>query len=282
LSQALETHGRLLHKNEELKRKLAAQNAELEAQRKHQETIQQRCQELTKTVQDAVAQVEKLRQQKENEEKALTALRRKVAREKTRITEELAEYRRKVDVTEAEIVAAGKVKAEVARHGFSLELALGIASEFAAYTDARERLAEALEKCGKLTSYLTTLETNVKSLEDNQRDIESILSRLERERAQYEMLLSQLKAEISEKTDLVGFYHRYAHLQPLIEYLASSDYLTFHHCLWCGALFWVIRPGGMAASRYKCPWCGFALVEADRNAYAAVSQPLGTPLKLLL
>jgi len=281
LSEALEAHGQLLHENEKLKRKLTAQNGRLEALNEHQKAIEKRGQELVKAVQDAAAQLEKLRQEKESEEKALTTFQKKAARERKRIEEELAEYRQKADVTEAEIATAGQTKQEVTKHGFTLELALGLAAEFASYASARERLAEALKKHGKLTSYLAALETEIKTVEDKRRYLEGVLSRQEKEIEEHQLLLSQLKAEIAEKSELVGFYHRYVHLRPLIEYLGGSDHLTFHHCLWCGALFWVLRPGGVATSVYKCPWCGLTLVEPDKNAYAAVAQPPSTPLKLL-
>lgn len=281
LSQALETHARLLRENEELGQKVAAHNTELEALKGHLRATEEKHREVIKAVQDATTQLGELRREREREEKQLEAFKKKAGREKERIDEELTEYRHKADVTEGEIATAGQIKAEATKHGFSLELALGLAAEFAGYTNARERLAEALKKYGKLTSYLTALETEIKTLENNQRHIEGILSREGKEVEQHEALLSQLKAEIAEKAELVGFYHRYVHLRPLIEYLGSSDYLTFHHCLWCGALFWVLRPGNVATSIYKCPWCGLALVEADKNAYVAVSQPSGTPLKLL-
>ena len=281
LNQALETHNRLLRENEGLEKKVAAHNAKLEALKEHLRATEEKHQEVIKAVQDATTQLDELRHKQAGEEKGLAAFNRKAAREKLRIDEELVEYRHKADVTEAEIATAGQIKAEVAKHGFSLELALGMAGEFAGYTNARERLAEALKKHRKLTSYLTALESEIKTLEDNQHHIEGTLSRQEKEVEQHEALLSQLRAEIAEKGELVGFYHRYIHLRPLIEYLGSSDYLTFHHCVWCGALFWVLRPGNVATGMYKCPWCGMALVEADKNAYSAVSQPPGTPLKLL-
>jgi len=282
LSQALETHTRLLHENEDLEKELAARDAKLEALKKHQEAIEQRCDELVKATRDAVAQLERLRQEKESEEKALAAFQKKAARERKRIEEELAEYRQEADITEAEVATAGQIKQEVTRHGFTLELALGLAGEFAGYANARERLAEALNKQGKLTSYVTALETEIETIEDNRRHLESVLSRQQKELEEHKAFLSQLKAEIAEKGELVGFYNRYVHLRPLIEYLGSSNHLTFHHCLWCGALFWVLRPGGVASSVYKCPWCGLALVEPDKNAYATVAQPPGAPLKLLL
>jgi len=281
LSQALETHTRLLRENEELGQKITAHNAKLEALKEHLRATEQRHRGVITAVEDATTRLEELRREKEREEKGLAAFNKKAAREKRRIDEELTEYRHKADVTEAEIATASQIKAGVTKHGFSLELAFGLAQEFAGYTNARERLAEALKKYGRLTGYLAALETDIKTLENNQRHIEGILSRQGKEVEQHEALLSQLKAEIAEKTEVVGFYHRYVCLRPLIEYLGSSNYLTFHHCLWCGALFWVLRPGSVATSIYKCPWCSLALVEPDKNAYAAVAQPPGTPLKLL-
>jgi predicted nuclease with TOPRIM domain len=281
LSQALETHNRLLRENEGLGQKVAAHNAKLEALKGHLRATEEKHREVIKAIQDATTQLDELRREQAGEEKGLAAFTKKAAREKQRINEELAEYRHKADVTEAEIATAGQIKAEVTKHGFSLELALGMAAEFAGYTNARERLAEALKRYGKLTSYLAALEAEIKTLSENRHHMEGILSRLGEERNQHEMVLSQLKAEIAEKGELVGFYHRYIHLRPLIDYLGSSDYLTFHHCVWCGALFWVLRPGNVATGIYKCPWCGLALVEADKSAYTAVAQPPGTPLKLL-
>jgi len=281
LSQVLETYGRLLGENEELEQKVARSNTELEGLEGRLRATEEKHQGVVTATQDATTQLEELRHEKEREEKELAAFKKKAARERERIDEELAEYRRRADVTEAEVAVAGQVKTEVTRHGFSLELALGIAAEFAGYTNARERLAEALKKHGKLTGYLAALETDIKSLGENRRNFEGTLSRLREERAQHEMVLSQLKTEIAEKGELVGFYHRYVHLRSLIEYLGSSSHLTFHHCMWCGALFWVLRPGSVPSNIYKCPWCGLVLAEADKNAYAAVAQAPGTPLKLL-
>ncbi len=281
LSQALEMHNQLLQENEKLERRVAAQRLELETLQNRAKETEEKYREAVKATEYATEQLRKVKQDWEREEKELAAFKNKAAKERKRIDEELAEYRRKADVTEAEIAVAGQVKAKVTRHGFSLELTLGMAAEFAGYTNARERLAEALKKHGKLTGYLAALETDIKTLGENRRNLDGILSRLREERAQHEMVLSQLKTEIAEKGELVGFYHRYVHLRSLIEYLGTSDQLTFHHCLWCGALFWVLRPGNVPSSIYKCPWCGLVLVEADKNAYATVAQPSGTALKLL-
>jgi len=281
LSQALETHDRLLRENEELGQKNAAYKTNLEALEGRLKATEEKYREVMKAIQNSVTQLEELRREQAREEKALAAFKKRAIEEKERIDEELAEYRQKADVTEAEITVAGQAKAEVTKHGFTLELALDMAAEFASYSNARERLAEALKKYGKLTSCIAALETDIKTLGENRRHMEDILSHLEQERAQHEAFLSQLKTEIAEKGELVGFYHRYVHLRSLIEYLGGSNHLTFHHCVWCGALFWVIRPGNVPRSICRCPWCNLAFVEADKNAYAAVAQPSGVPLKLL-
>lgn len=281
LSRVIETHDRLLRESEELEEKVAAHDAKLEALEGRLRETEHKHREVVQATQDAATQLEELRREHAREERQLAVFKKKAARERQRIDEELAEYRRKADVTEEQISTAGQINQEVARHSFTLELALGLAQEFAGYENARERLAEALRKHGKLTSYLAALEADIRTLEANRRHLEGILSRLEEEQAQHKMVLSQLEAEIAEKGELVGFYHRYVHLRSLIEYVGASNHLTFHHCMWCGALFWVLRPGNVPSSIYKCPWCGFALVEADKNAYAAVAQPPGTPLKLL-
>jgi chromosome segregation ATPase len=281
LSQVFQTRDRLLQQNEELEKKVAAHNANLEAAERRLWETEEKHREVVKATQDAATQLEELRREQEVEGKVLVAFEKKATEEKERIDEELAEYRQRADVTEAEIAIAGKVKAEVTRHGFSLELVLGMAAEFAGYTNACEKLAEALKQHGKLTSHLSALEAEIKTLNENKRTIGDMLYRLKTEQAQRETFLSQLQAEIAEKGELVGFYHRYIHLRSLIEYLGSSSHLTFHHCMWCGALFWVLRPGNVPSNIYKCPWCGLVLVEADKNAYAAVAQPPGTPLKLL-
>ncbi len=226
-------------------------------------------------------QLRKVKHDMEREEKQLITYRKKAVIEKQCIDEEVVEYRRKADINEKEIAAAGQIKQEVAKYGFSLEVTLGLAQEFAGYGDAHEKLAEALKKHGKLTSYLAAIENEMKTFGENRCQLEQILSRQAEERDQHKAVLSQLKAEIAEKGELVGFYHRFVHLRQLMEYVGTSNQLTFHHCLWCGSLFWILRPGNVLSSIYKCAWCGLTLVEADRNAYANVSQPPGTPIRLL-
>ena len=43
------------------------------------------------------------------------------------------------------MVTAGRIKAEVESHGFTLELVLDLSKEFAGHKNAREKLAEGIE-----------------------------------------------------------------------------------------------------------------------------------------
>lgn len=281
LSQALETYDHLVLENVELEKKVAAHRASLERFEGILREAGERHRQLAEANERAVSELKELRRQHERDQKELEDFRKKAAVDRQHIDEELVENRRKADVTEKETATAGQLKQEVTKHGFSLELVLGLAQEFGGHDNARKKLAEELNKHGKLTSYLSGLEAEIKRHEEGRHQLEGLLSRLGAERDRQEATLLQLNVEITEKGELVSFYHRYIHLRPLMEYLGGWDQVTFHHCLWCGAIFWVLCPGKVRSSAYKCAWCGLTLVDADRNAYAALEQAPGTALKLL-
>lgn len=279
-SQAMERHCQLLKESEKLEKKIATQHHELEILQFRVKEMEEKLRAVLKDAEQATEQLRGVKQELEREEMQLEDYRQHATIERHHLDEDVATCRRKVQIAEKEIVTASQIKREVAKHGFSLELAMGLAHEFAGYGDAKERLAEVLKKDGKLTNYLVTLEGKTKTLEENHLQMEEILSQQAAERDQHKAILSRLKGEIAEKNDIVSFYHRFVHMRKLMEYAGTSN-LTFHHCVWCGALFWILKPGGMPVSVYKCPWCGLTLVEADKSAYATVSQPPGAPLKLL-
>jgi len=102
-----------------------------------------------------------------------------------------------------------------------------------------------------------------------------------RNRTEAEAALSLLNAEIGHDEEILGFYHRYLGLRPFMEYLGSWNGVTFHHCVWCGALF-LISPGKTRFTGvFRCPWCSIGPVEYDRQAYATTGLLVGTSLKLL-
>jgi len=308
LSQALETHDRLLRENKGLEKKLAAQNAKLEAVKKEQAAVEQRCDELVKAIQNAAKKLEELRQEKAREEKELAAFEKKAASERKRIDEELGEYRRRANVTEAEIIAAGQVKAEVASHGLTLELVLSLTQEFAGHENAREELSRGLTEHQTLSNYIANLkeqgETQKKELEldlarlqsekgKRQAEIAGLESRkkgLADENIRLENVLSQLQSDIASEEELRRFYRRYQGASRLMELLAGWRGIFFVRCSnplfaltsavdrsTAGARFWTEKPPVR-----RCPCCDYPDAAYDEAVYQALNLAPGTPVKLQL
>lgn len=291
-TEALDGYEQLLRDKAELETELASLREELIAQQDANREAREQCGQIKGAIEQAKEQLQAVQAERQREEKELVAFRMKAEREKQRVDRELEEYQRIANVAREEITGAGKLKDQLASRGFTIEFALDLCQEFVGHENAREELAKALKEHQTLTNYIVALnewaegrkkalQADIKELEGNRHQLEGVLSQLRAERGREETILSQLSAEIAENGEIVGFYHRYLLLQPLIEYLGSWVNVTFHHCNWCGALFWILCPGKFKISARKCPWCGLILVEPDRNAYAAIGQPPGTSLKLL-
>ena len=276
--------------------KLDADIANLEEKQTQFEDRNRQAEEAYRQLNERVAQargeLEAVESEHQKEKEALDDFKEKARLEKERIDKDLEECREKASVTKEEMAVAGNLKAELQKHGFSLELVLTLAQECAGYEDARDRLAEGLKRYRTFTAYLAainqqgearkkTLQNEINTLEGNRRQSDYILSRLRDEHSREESFLSQLKSEIAEKGDMVGFYYHYRHLQPLVEYLDSQGGVTFHHCTWCGALFWIIRAGKTNRGAFKCPWCGLVPVESDKTAYTITGQEPGALVKLI-
>lgn len=281
LTQALDTYEQLLRDCAELEEKLARFQAKLQTLEDKTRQAEESYRQIEEATRQARKDQQKMKREREQEEKRLIAFIKKAEREKERISREIEESRRKADVTEEEIVAAGQLKAEVARCGFSIEFTLDLCQEFAGYENAREELARALGEHGALTRSNAALAEEQERGESELLRLQGEQDRVARNRTELEAILSQLKAEISGNKEILEFYHRYLGLRPLMEYLGGWNSMTFHHCVWCGALF-LIAPGKTRfRGVFRCPWCGLGLTEYDRQAYATTGLPVGTPLKLL-
>jgi predicted RNA-binding Zn-ribbon protein involved in translation (DUF1610 family) len=290
----------VLHAVEELlqdKARLEADIANLEKKQAQLEERNRQAEEthrqLNEAIKQAKAELVAIKSECQKEAKKLDDFNEEARLEMERIDKDLEKCQKKAGVTEEQVVIARNLKAELQKHGFSLELMLGLSQECAGYEDAREKLAEGLKKYKTFTSYLAAinqegedrkkaLQAEISSLEGNRRQAEYILSQLRTEQGREENMLSQLQSEIAEKGDVVGFYRRHRHLQPLIEYLDNQGGITFHHCTICGALFWVVRPGATNMSGYRCPWCGNVLIEPDKKAYTITGQQPGALVKLIV
>jgi predicted nucleic acid-binding Zn-ribbon protein len=248
--------------------------------------------QLNEAIKQARGKLEALKSEHQKEAQEFNDFKEKARLEKERIDKDLEKCHKKAGITEEEVKVAGNLKAELDKHGFSLELTLGLAQEFAGYEDARDKLAEGLKKYKTLSAFLVsinqegeekkkTLQAEISGLEGNRRQAEYVLSQLRGEQTREENLLSQLQSQIAEKGDMVSFYHRHRHLQLLIEYLDNQGGITFHHCTICGALFWIVRPGASNMTACKCPWCGNVFNEPDKTAYTITGQQPGAPVKLI-
>ncbi len=294
LSQVLETRERLLRENEELRQKVIARNTELEALEGRLKAVEQKYREVVRAVQDATTRLEELRRARAREEREHAAFQRKAAMERQRIDEELAECRRKVNVNKEEVVAAGQIKAEVEKHGFTLELALSVAGEFAGYGDASERLAAGLKKEGSLTRYSKELEDwgngrRVALLSEMSR-LEAQNRQLEEERLKLQTGLAQLRVDEAVEQELRQFYHRFGGLGGVLELLSKWKRV---YPLRCNNPAYIVtrafNPSAGCARIWtdklfsnRCPHCGLNTLDFDAEAYEAFGVPVGRPVKISL
>ncbi|MCL0058738.1 hypothetical protein M1O47_03555 [Dehalococcoidia bacterium] len=216
---------------------------------------------------------------RQEEEKKLAAFEKKAEREKARIDKEVEEYRQKANVTEQEVVLAGQVKAQAEGHGFSLELALDLAHEFAGYENAREELARALEKSQTLPGHIDALASELKKLES--------------ERWQKELEISGLKATRFTLVNLLScqkFYQRYQSASRLMDSLASWSGLYFLRCnnpvyAFAGAFDKKNKCARFFVEKWpqnRCPCCGYPGAVFDSELYQLLNWPVGISYELKL
>jgi predicted nucleic acid-binding Zn-ribbon protein len=291
-AEVLDAVDELLQKRAKLETDIASLEKKQELLEEKNRQAEDTLRQLNETIKQAKDELGKIKSEHQKETQTLDSFKEKAKLEKERIDKDLEKCRKKVGVTEEQVKVAGNLKAELDKHGFSLELVLGLSQEFAGYEDARDKLAEGLKKYKTFSAFLAsinqegeekkkTLQAEISSLEGSRRQAEYILSQLRAEQRREESLLSQLQNQIAEKDDVMSFYHRHQHLQPLIEYLDNQGGITFHHCIICGSLFWIVRPGTSNMSGYKCAWCGNVLIEPDKTAYSITGQQPGVPVKLI-
>ncbi|MBT9142981.1 MAG: hypothetical protein DDT29_01380 [Dehalococcoidia bacterium] len=241
----------LQDKNQEAENRYRQQQTAIEQTRRELQAIQIRCHE---------------------EEKRLAVLGKEAERERGRIDKEVEQYRQKANVTKAEIVLAGQIKAEVENHGLSLELALDLSHAFAGYENAREQLAAALTKSQTLPDHINALTS-------------------ERDKIQVE--IAALKGVYLFTEDMLfykKFYQRYQSASRLVEYLANWRGLYF---LRCNNPLYAL-PGAFDKSKKcahfivekppisRCPCCDYPGTIFDSELYQLLNQPVGTSYELKL
>ena len=225
--------------------------------------------------------------------KELESFNMKMEKEKQRISREVEDSYQESNVTKEEVVAAGQIKAEVESHGYTLDLTLGLAKEFAGYKNAREKLAEGLKEHGSLYKYLDELHDGATKERERViseiRGIESQKKALTVESGNMRNILSQMQADATYEEDLRHFHRRYSRYSGLLDNLATWDQVHFTRC---GNLanriagffdktqdnhhLWTDKPPT------SCPHCGCQVLFFDTEIYQYLDWPGERPYKLNL
>jgi len=249
--------------------------------------------QVKKDIAKARQELEQIRNEYVSAEKKLEAFNGNAEKEKQRIKKDVQGCYQQANVTKEEVIAAGKVKAEVESHGFTLELALGLSKEFAGHKNARKEFAEGLKEYGSFHKYLDNLHdgankervrviAEIAGLESQKKGLASENTRLGN-------ALSQLQADIDGEQTLRQFYHRYAGYSGLLEKLAEWDHVYFMRCgdpAHVGAGMLLKKLGGPHFWTDKlpvsCPHCGYPITYFDTEIYQYLNWSAEVPFKLVL
>jgi len=226
-------------------------------------------------------------------EKKLETFNKRMENEKQRIGKEVEACYQQANVTREEVVTAGRIKAEVESHGFTLELVLDLSKEFAGHKDARKELAEGIKEHGSLNKYLY----NLADWGNKERArvlaeiavLESQKKGLTGESVQLKNALSQLQADIAGEENLRRFYRRYVGLSGLMDNLSTWEQVYFVRCgnpvnaaagvfdkKYGNPHFWTDKPP------ITCPHCGYQRLYFDTEIYQYLNWSADIPLKLTL
>ena len=232
--------------------------------------------------------------QQEKQARQLETSKKKGEAEKRRIAKEVEDSHRKANVTREEVTAAGQIKVEVEKHGFTLELALSLAREFAGHGGASERLQAGLKKEGSLTRYLKELEAwgekRRSALLSEMSHLEAQNEQLEDRRLQLQAVVMQLRADEAAENELRWYYRRFGASGCVLEQLAKWSHVyplrcsnplyavakAFNSSVGC-ARVWTDKPVSQ-----KCPYCGLQTLNFDVEVYNALGIPVGYPIKINL
>jgi len=226
-------------------------------------------------------------------EKKLEAFNRKAEKEKQRIEKEVEDCYQQANVTKEAITTAGKVKAEVESHGFTLELVLDLSKEFAGHKNAKEKLSKGLKEHGSLNKYLDDLDDwgnkERARIMAEIAGLESQKKGLTNENLRLSNVLSQLQSDIAGEEELRRFYRRYAGFSGLLDKLTAWEHVYFMRCgnpvsMAAGVLdkkqgnphFWTEK------LPVSCPHCGYPITYFDTEIYQYLNWPAEEPFKLIL
>ncbi|MFC1970404.1 hypothetical protein ACFLV0_00460 [Chloroflexota bacterium] len=292
-TEALDAYEKLINQKTKLEQEIFAlkqRSNELAVQIKNASTeYEQRKKAASKSGQE-LAQI---RNEYSTAEKRLETFIKKTEKEKQRISDEVEDAYQQASINKEEIGTAGKIKTEIKSHGFTLELALGLAKEFAGHKNAREQLAEGLNEHGSLNKYLAELYAGAtkerEKLISEIRGLESQKKAITSESGDLKNILTQLQADVAYEDELRRFHRRYFPLCGLLDELSTWPQVFFMRCANPASTvagvfdstkgnhhFWTDR------SPVACPVCGYPVLEYDIKIYKYLGWPTERPLKIFL
>ena len=227
MDNALDACDKLLGQKTRLERDVLALEKRVESLITQRKQTSIELEQVKKDTAKAGQELAQIRGQHATAEKKLGTLNKKVEEEKQHIEKEVEECYRQANVTKEEVITAGRVKAEVESHGFTIELMLGLSKEFAGHKNAREKLAEGLKEHGSLKKYLDNLYDG--ATKERARvmaeiaGLESQKKGLADESIRLGNVLSQLQADVAGEDELRRFYRRYVGLGGLMDQLAAWE-----------------------------------------------------------
>ncbi|MDP2729559.1 MAG: hypothetical protein Q8O55_03640 [Dehalococcoidales bacterium] len=274
-SGALDANKELLKQKKKLESELAilGERVKLE-QNKRNEAINVN-QQLASQINAAKNELQATQAAIQKEQEQLSSFQEKAEKKKRSIEKELERCKKDAGVTAEEIAAAGQLKTEVEKSGFSLETMLGLVQEFAPYQDAGDRLTDALKNGQTLTEHIATLEReSEKKKKDIAAETEQLVSQRNSKQSQVDQLqqtchkleiyLDQLHADVDEEQKLRQFQVRYSPFIDLLEYLMSWESIYSWRCgnPLCAPYAGIPR---FLTDRLvtRCPHCGLGMIKLD-------------------
>lgn len=274
-SEAMDANEELLKQKKVLESELAILGERVKLEQNRRNEAVKVNQQLAGQINTAKNELQATQAAIQKEQEQLSSFQDNAEKKKKRIEKELERCKKDAGITAADIAAAGQLKAEVAKSGFSLETMLGLVQEFAPYQDAGDRLAEALKNGQTLTEHIATLEReSEKKKKDIAAETEQLVSQrnnkqfhvdqLQRTCHKLEINLEQLHADVDEEQGLRQFHVRYSPFTDLLEYLMrwKSIYSWRCHNPLCAPyagipLFLTDR------MVEKCPHCGLSTINPE-------------------
>jgi len=239
--------------------------------------------QVKKDITKARQELEQIRNDYVSAEKRLEAFNKKAEKEKQRIGKEVEDCYQQANVTKEEVLTAGKVKADVESHGFTLEIVLDLSREFAGHKNARQKLAEGLKEHGSLNKYLNDLD------EWGNKERARIMAEIAGLESQKKGFANENICDVAGEEELRHFHRRYAGFSGLLDKLETWEKVYFMRCgnpinMTAGVFdkkqgnphFWMDKPP------VSCPHCGYPRVYFDTEIYQYLNWPAEVPFKLIL